>query len=118
MSFVVTCKQNEGYVLATIAGTPSLDDFLGIVQQLGADSVKWAATAVLVDLRGVVTPYSFTEQLRIGVAVGRNFAHLRRSAAVVPPERITRVGEKAANYTGATVRVFASEEEAVDWLLA
>jgi hypothetical protein len=118
MSFSVTCKQEEGYMLATLVGTPSIDEFLGILQQLGGESVKWAATAVLVDLRGVITPYSFTEQLRIGVSVGTNLAHLRKSAAVVPPERITRVGEKAANYTGATVRVFALEEEAVAWLLS
>lgn len=104
-------------MLATISGAPTLDEFLRVLQDLGAESVRWSATAVLVDLLGVSTPYSFTEQLRIGVGVGQNFAHLRRSAAVVPPERITRVGEKAANHTGARVRVFSTHAEAVAWLL-
>lgn len=117
MAFDVRYKHHSAYVLATVTGTPTIEEFLSMLQELGADSVAWEANAVIVDLRGVSTPYSFTEQLRIGEAVGRNLRHLRKGAAVVPPERITRVGEKAANHTGATVRVFATEAEALDWLL-
>lgn len=118
MGFDVRYKHHSAYVLATVTGAPTIEEFLSMLQELGADSVAWDASAVLVDLRGVTAPYTFTEQLRIGEAVGRNLRHLRRSAALVPPERITRVGEKAANHTGATVRVFSDEAEALEWLLA
>ena len=118
MPYEVRYEQAGDLVIIRLAGEPGIDEFLQFLQQLGADSVGWTATAALVDLRGVKSPYSFTEQLRIGEAVGRNLKHLRRVAAVVPPERITRVGEKAARHTGATVNVFAVEQEAVDWLRA
>ena len=39
-----------------------------------------------------------------------------RIAAVVPPERVTRIGERAANRLGATTCVFSGEEEALAWL--
>jgi hypothetical protein len=108
-------EHREGYVMVTITGAPTIEQFLGLLQRAGADSVGWAASAVLVDLRGVTPVYSFTEQLRIGQTVAMNLGHLRKVAAVVPPERITRVGEKAARHSGATVQVFAEEAEAERW---
>jgi len=116
MPFEVRYRHADDHVLVIFSGTPTLDEFLSVLQEVGADSVVWPTSLVAVDLRGVSTPYSFTEQLQIGEAVARNFGHLRRIAAVVPPERITRVGEKAANRLGARTRVFADEQEAVDWL--
>jgi hypothetical protein len=116
MGFEVRYRHEPRYVVVTVEGTPAVDEFLAMLQEVGADSVAWPQSLVLVDLRGVQTPYSFTEQLRIGESVARNFAHLRRIAAVVPPERITRVGVKVANRMGAQTGAFATPEEAVHWL--
>ncbi|TFY96179.1 hypothetical protein [Ramlibacter humi] len=116
MPFEVRYRHESDHVVVTFSGTPTLDEFLSVLQEVGADSVVWAPSLVALDLRGVSTPYSFTEQLRIGESVGRNFAHLRRIAAIVPPERITRVGEKVANRTGARTLVFSEEPPAVAWL--
>src|SRR5690242_19829263 len=106
MPVEVSYAHHDDHVLVTPSGDPTIDEFLDMLRRIGADSVTWKRDAVIVDLRGVSPTYSFTEQLRIGEAVGRNLGHFRRNAAVVQPERITRVGEKAANHTGATVRVF------------
>jgi hypothetical protein len=116
MAFDVRYEYSDACVIARVQGEATIDEFLAMLQEIGADSVTWQASAVLVDLRSVAARYSFTEQLRIGEAVARNLRHLRRSAALVLPERITRVGEKAANHMGATVRVFGSESEALQWL--
>ena len=116
MAFEVRYRHEQDHVVVTLSGLPTVEEFLAAMQEVGADSVVWPQSLVVVDLRGVATPYSFTEQLRIGESVGRNFAHLRRIAAVVPAERITRVGEKAANKLGARAQVFASEAEALAWL--
>jgi hypothetical protein len=116
MPFEVRYRHERDHVVVIFTGTPGVEEFLAVMQEVGADSVAWRQSCVLVDLRGVATPYSFTEQLRIGESVGRNFAHLRRIAAVVAPERITRVGEKVANRTGARAHVFATEAEAIEWL--
>lgn len=99
------------------SGDPGIEEFLAALQQVGADSVAWPQSRVLVDLRGLHNPFSFTEQIRIGEAVGRNFGHLRRAAALVPPERLTNVGVKAANRAGARAAAFASEAETLTWLL-
>jgi hypothetical protein len=117
MAFDVTYRNADHYVVASIIGAPTIDEFLAALQRIGADSVGWPQPMVLVDLRGVATTYTFTEQFRIGQAVAMNFAHLAKAAAVVQAERITRVGEKAARHSGAQVGVFATEEEAARWLL-
>lgn len=116
MAFEVRYMHEPDHVVVRFAGTPTVEEFLSAMQEVGADSVAWAQSLVLVDLRGLTRDYSFTEQLRIGESVGRNFAHLRRIAALVQPQRITRVGEKVANKLGATAHVFPTEAEALAWL--
>lgn len=117
MSYQLKFRPEHDYVMAEISGEPGIDDFLRALQEIGAASVGWSQRNVIVDLRPVRRQYSFTEQLRIGQAVASNFGHLHRAAAVVQPERITRVGEKAAHHSGAkAVSVFASEEEAAAWV--
>lgn len=116
MPLAVRYIRYPDYVMVQPEGEATLEEFLAMLQRLGADSVGWTQDAVIVDLRGLTTEYSFTEQLRIGEAVGRNLSHLRKAAAVVQAHRITRVGEKAAKHTGATALVFADEQEAVQWL--
>ena len=114
----ISCDAREepDLVRASIEGTGSVGEFIAAVQALGARSVRWRSSLLLVDLRGVETVYSFTEQVLIGRAVGVNFRHLSKHAAVVRPERITHVGEKAAQHEGSAVRVFATEAEAMRWL--
>ncbi|HYF16537.1 MAG TPA: STAS/SEC14 domain-containing protein [Ramlibacter sp.] len=116
MALEVRYRHESDHVVVTYRGTASVDEFLAVTQEVGADSVAWGPSLVMVDLRGVETVYTFTEQLRIGEAVARNFAHLRRIAAVVPPERITRVGVKVANKMGKPTGAFPTPEEALAWL--
>jgi hypothetical protein len=117
MPYQVRYQPRHDYVLVEIDGQPSIDEFLVALQEIGAASVGWAQKNVVVDLRPVARDYSFTEQLRIGQSVARNLGHLDHAAAIVQPERITRVGEKAAHHSGATqVSVFASEADAAAWI--
>ena len=116
MGLRFSVQDNADPVRAAIEGDGDADEFIGLLRELGGRSVGWPSARLLVDLRGVQTLYSFTDQLRIGEAVGVNFRHLRKHAAVVRPDRITRVGEKAAQHQGTRVRVFASEHEALAWL--
>ncbi|HUR89710.1 MAG TPA: hypothetical protein VMZ74_11535 [Ramlibacter sp.] len=117
MPYQVKYRPQHDYVFAEIVGEPSIDEFLAALQEIGAASVAWTQRCVVVDLRPVRREYSFTEQLRIGQAVARNFGHLEKAAAIVQAERITRVGEKAAHHSGAKeVSVFTSEADAADWI--
>lgn len=118
MALEVRYRHAPDHVVVTYSGTATVDEFLAVTQEVGADSVAWSPSLVMVDLRSVETVYGFTEQLRIGESVARNFAHLDRIAAVVPPERITHVGVKVANKLGTPTGAFPTPEEALAWLRA
>lgn len=118
MAARVTYHRGADYLRAQINGAPTMDEFLSALQKIGADSAAGGHSRVLLDLQSVTRVYSFTEQFSLGQEVARSMSHLKKLASVVPPERITRVSEKSANQSGANVRVFTSEAEAMQWLLA
>jgi hypothetical protein len=99
-----------------VAGHPSFEQVVSMIHLLGVDSGEWAVGALLVDLRDVLTVFSREEQFRIGLEAALSLAHLRKVASLVPPERITRISEKAARRNGTNVRVFGNEQAALAWL--
>lgn len=114
----VTVQHFEGYNAARLSGAPTLDQFMDFIGRIADESRGWEQQLLLVDLREVSTIRTFTEQFSIGEEAGRRLRHLRRIASVVPQDRITRTSEKAARHTGVELKVFTSEPEAVQWLLA
>jgi hypothetical protein len=66
----------------------------------------------------VQTLFTPQDHYRIGQEAAASLSHLGRIASLVAPERLTRVGEKAARRSGINVRVFDDEREAVAWLQA
>jgi len=117
MAGTLTYYDGGSYLRAQVNGSPTLDEFLSLLSQIGGESAKRAKDLVLLDLQSVGRVYTFTEQFTVGQEIARSMMHLRKLASVVPPDRITRVSEKAANHSGANVRVFTSEAEAMQWLL-
>lgn len=101
-----------------LAGLPSFDQVLSMIHLLGVDSGGWESDTLLVDLREVRTIFTPEEQFRIGLEAALSLAHLRKVASLVPPERITRISEKAARRNGTNVRVFGDEQAALAWLRA
>ena len=118
MSFDVTIAPVAHYMRVTVTGEPSLDQLLSMIHLMGVESETWPRDKALVDLRGVVTPFSRLEQFRIGEEAAASLSHMDRIASLVLPERVTRVSEKAARRNGTNVRVFDEERQAVDWLEA
>jgi hypothetical protein len=101
-----------------LAGHPTFEQVVSMIHLLGVDSSGWPHEVLLVDLREVHTQFTPGEQFRIGEEAALSLAHLRKVASLVAPERITRIGEKAAQRNGTNVRVFADEEAALAWLRA
>ena len=116
MSFDVSVTQKQFYTRVAITGSPSFDQLISLVHVLGVDSNSWKHDALLVDLRKVSTPFSESEQRSLGHETACSLAHLRKIASVVPPDRITRISEKAARRNGTKVTVFDDEKEALAWL--
>ncbi len=116
MNFDVAIDATAHFVRVTVTGEPDIGEMLSMIHLLGVESETWEDDRVLVDLRGVRTPFSRPEQFRIGEEAGASLSHMDRIASLVPPERVTRVSEKAAQRNGTNVRVFDDEREAVAWL--
>src|SRR5213075_2984781 len=118
MSVGLTVEQRDGYTVVRMDSDPTIDDFLRTIEALGLESHQWTSGRVLFDMRSVRTLKSFTDHYAIGEAVGRHLKHMKRMASVVPADRITRASEKTARLAGASLTVFTSEREAIEWLTA
>ena len=118
MDFDVVIDHELHYVRVTINGLVAIEELQAMIHLLGVESVTWPAPRILVDLRGVGTPFTRPEQFRIGEAAAASLSHMEKIASLVPTERITRVGERAAQRDGANVRVFDDEDAAIAWLRA
>jgi hypothetical protein len=116
MSFDLAIDRTAQYVRVTVTGRPSLGQMLSLIHLLGVESETWQDDKVLVDLRGVSTPFEPVEQFRIGEEAAASLSHMERIASLVPADRVTRVSEKAARRNGTNVRVFDDEAAAVAWL--
>lgn len=116
MSFDVALEKTPRFMRVTVTGAPSIAEILSMIHLLGVESETWREHRALVDLRGVHTPFTRPEQFRIGEEASLSLSHMDKIASLVPPERVTRVSEKAAQRNGANVRVFDEEAAALRWL--
>lgn len=116
MDYDVAIVPKARYMRVKVSGRPTFDELLSLIHLIGVDSETWTRQVALVDLRGVQTHFTVPEQFRIGIEAAASLSHMEKIASLVPPERVTRVSEKAARRNGTNVRVFADEREAVDWL--
>lgn len=116
MNFDVAIDHGPHYARVSVSGRPAIDELLSMIHLLGVESETWPDDRVLVDLRRVRTPFSLPEQFRIGEEAAASLSHMGKIASLVPPERLTRVSEKAARRNGINVRVFDDERAALAWL--
>jgi hypothetical protein len=116
MNFDVAIDHGPHYARVSVSGRPAIDELLSMIHLLGVESETWPDDRVLVDLRLVRTPFSLPEQFRIGEEAAASLSHMGKIASLVPPERLTRVSEKAARRNGTNVRVFDDEQAALAWL--
>ena len=72
---------------------------------------------LLVNLMDVVGTFGAEEQHAIGLLAYRYLSHLEKVASLVPPDKLTRVSEAAAQAQGMQLRVFTQLTDAVGWLV-
>jgi hypothetical protein len=118
MNFDVAIDQGLHFVRITVSGRPAFEDLLSMIHLLGVESEAWNEDRVLMDLRAVQPVFTLQDHYRIGEEVAASLSHMDRIASLVPPERVTRMSEKAARRSGTNARVFDEEREAVAWLQA
>lgn len=109
-------EHRHTYCVVRVEGEPTLAEFLDFIERLGVEASKWQERRALVDLRAVRTLTTAQEHRAVGHAVACHLAALERLASVVPADRLTRNSEEVANASGANLRVFTGEGEALTWL--
>lgn len=112
----VSVEHRDRYTAVRISGSPSLGQFISLVQRLGVECVTWPRPRGLFDLRGIDTLRTVTDHVAIGGAVVEHLSHLERLASVVGPDRITGISRKVARESGVELSVFTEEAEAAAWL--
>ena len=118
MGFAVSITRFTQYVQVAVAGPTAMKSFVELVETMGRETLFWSDRKLLVDLRDVEGALSPTEQVFLGELVAQDLPHLERIASVVPPDRITRNSETAAQGLGMRLRVFTAKDEAIAWLTA
>ncbi|MDB5872985.1 MAG: hypothetical protein JWQ07_2427 [Ramlibacter sp.] len=105
-----------GLMKVEVSGEASLGDLIALIDALSKQTLHSGHTRALVNLQGVKEGLKFTDHFSIGDEVARKLGHLDKLASVVPTERRTGTSEKVANAQGMRLRVFVSEEAALEWL--
>ncbi|MBG9387772.1 STAS/SEC14 domain-containing protein [Caenimonas aquaedulcis] len=116
MGFAVSITRFTQYVQVAVQGPADIKSFVELIERLREDTAFWSDRKVLVDLRGVEGELAPAEQIFLGELVARDLQHIDKIASVVPPERLTRKSESAAQEAGMRLRVFSSRQEALIWL--
>ena len=117
MPFTVTVERTAQYIRFRVAGPASLKNYFDLIDGAAKDTLGHGDKLGLVDLRGVVGRLNFTDQFFIGEVVGQKLPHLDKIATLVADDPGSYNSEKVANRKGLNVRTFASEAQALAWLL-
>lgn len=115
MSLELEWERGPTHAVVRLKGSPKLDHALSALELIAGESAM--DTKLLIDMRGIDTLQSFTDQFALGQVAAARLKHLARVASVVPIGRRTRNSERPAREEGLELRVFESEEEALRWLL-
>jgi len=114
----VQWQHTASYVRVTVHGAPSMDEFCSILREIERDTDSWERPALLLDLRPMRKVFGMAEQILIGTEMGCRLSGLFMIAAVeAPGQGISNGVQRHADRMGVTVTCFATDVEAMDWLL-
>lgn len=117
MPFVVSIKRLPGFVRFNVGGQASQKNYFDLIELAAGETVRHGDTLGMVDLRKVLGRLRFTDQFFIGELVAKKLPHLVRLATLVASDPGSYNSETVARRQGVELRIFASEPEAIAWLL-
>ncbi|HZY16115.1 MAG TPA: STAS/SEC14 domain-containing protein [Ramlibacter sp.] len=105
------------FAVVEITALAFLESAEPVLKEIAARTRQHGDRRLLVNLIDVVGTFGPEEQQAIGLLAWRHLSHLEKLASLVPPEKLTRVSEAAAQAQGMQLRVFSELTEAVGWLV-
>ena len=105
------------FAVVEITALAFLETAEPVLREIAEQSRRHGDTRVLVNLMDVVGTFGPEQQRDIGVLAYRHLGHLQKLASLVPPDKLTRVSEAAAQAQGLQLRVFTELTDAIEWLV-
>ena len=105
------------FAAVEITSLAFLENVEPVLREIEQHTRRHGDRRLLINLIDVVGTFGPEQQREIGMLAFRHLSHLEKVASLVPPDKITRVSEGAAQAEGLQLRVFTQLADAIEWLL-
>jgi hypothetical protein len=112
----VDVEGREWYLWVAARGTWKLADVLELIDLVGAEAHTQGLMRVVVDIRQVEGDPPEMDRFRAGEHAASVLGSRIRTAVIGRAESINRFAEGVAVQSGADMRVFSNEDEALEWV--
>ena len=116
MALKLEFQQDGDLLLVNVSGCAVLADMMQMIDRIAEEGRTRSLSRVLVDQTQIIEDFKFTDHYAIGEKAVSVFDALTRAASVVQASRRTGTSEIVARRKGASLGVFTSRNEAVEWL--
>jgi len=104
------------YVQIEISGVYTFSGMLEGVEKFRFEAEKAGRNRILLDTRSLEGRMTESEKFFVGTRMAEVFGARLKTAVIVAPGTLTKMGEMAGVNRGARLFVTESEPEALDWL--
>ena len=116
MSLEIKVEVLPKYVQIELLGVYTFSDLIEKVEKFRSEADKANCNHILIDARSVEGKMTESEKFFVGTRIAEVFGARLKTAVIVPPGNVTKMGEMAAINRGARLLVTESEAEAMEWL--
>jgi hypothetical protein len=116
MSLDIQVEVLPKYVQIELSGVYTFSDLIEKVEEFRSEADGAGRSHILIDARTVEGKMTESEKFFVGTRIAEVFGARLKTAVIVPPGNVTKMGEMAAVNRGARLFVTESEAEATEWL--
>lgn len=113
-----TIEDPRGFLLATAPATATFAFLLASLDALGDLTRPRSGLRVLLDLSSIKQRPGLVQQAIVGEHVAQQLAHAAKVASLIAEGTETGFTERAARCRHLNLRVFTSDQEAVEWVIS
>jgi hypothetical protein len=108
----------DDFILGHFSGLVSIEAWQKGLRALAEAASREAHDRLVLDLTGLVGWLGVPERTAVGALMAAHLARMRRVALFIQREKITGVVEAEARRGGLDLRLFASYDEAIHWVVS
>jgi len=116
MSLDMSVEVLPRFVQIELNGVYSFSNLMEHVENFRSEADKAGKNHILIDARRVEGKMTESEKFFVGTRIAEVFGARFKTAVIMAPGNITKMGEMAAINRGARLFITESESEAIEWL--